>query len=157
MFDEKTTERFWSKVAVGAMNECWEWQAGKYANGYGQYYAWPHNVPAHRAAWMIANDQEIPQGLFVRHKCDNPLCCNPAHLEVGTPADNVRDMVERGRNRKGSGCQQAKLSEEDVVDIRRLLSAGHGAVELGKQFGVTHSTISLIASGRIWAWLEDEG
>jgi hypothetical protein len=91
----------------------------------------------------------IPEGLIVRHKCDNPLCINPVHLELGTPADNVRDMVERNRqaSSKGSKNGNSKLTEEDVKLIR---SNGERAVDLAERFGVHPATIWRVRQGVTW-------
>jgi hypothetical protein len=88
--------RFWLKVRRSTRpGSCWEWQ-GALAAGYGRYKLKGRVVGAHRYAWEWVNGP-VPSGLVVRHKCDNPKCCNPDHLDVGTYRDNVSDMVERGR------------------------------------------------------------
>ena len=91
----------------------------------------------------------IPEGLIVRHKCDNTLCINPAHFELGTPVDNVRDMYERNRQAdlKGSKNGNSKLTDEDVELIR---SNGERAVELAERFGVHPATIWRIRQAVIW-------
>lgn len=90
-------ERFWSKVVTNP-GECWEWAGSKHRHGHGQIYigAGTPAQYAHRVSWEI-HKGPIPKGVVVRHSCDNPGCVNPDHLELGTQADNVRDMVERGR------------------------------------------------------------
>jgi hypothetical protein len=85
---------------------------------------------------------KIPDGLVVRYKCDNRLCCNPEHLELGTPAENSQDMVERGRSAKGSRHRSAKLTEEDVREIRKKLDAGESLSHLARVYGVNAATIS---------------
>jgi hypothetical protein len=104
----------------------------------------------HRVAWEDANGQEVPAGLFVRHTCDNPPCCNPAHLLIGTPADNVRDAVERGRVARGFRLPQTRLSDEDVRYIRsNYFRQGRwsNSRELADRFGVHVMHITAIARG----------
>jgi hypothetical protein len=92
--------RFWAKVKLGSPNECWEWQGGSYANGYGSFRLGGPNTGAHRASWILSHG-DIPNGLHVCHKCDNPKCVNPAHLWLGTIRQNYDDMVAKGRRRSG--------------------------------------------------------
>ncbi len=89
------TERFWTKVNKSL--DCWNWLANKYPNGYGQFQLEGKPRSAHRLSYELAYGP-IPKGLVVRHKCDNPGCVRPEHLELGTQADNVQDSVRRSRN-----------------------------------------------------------
>lgn len=90
--------RFWSKVEVTENpDDCWNWKAkAKSGHGYGIFNLGDHQSNAHRVSWMLSNGP-IPDGLFVCHKCDNPRCCNPNHLFLGTPKDNTDDMNRKGR------------------------------------------------------------
>ena len=99
--------RFWSKVDTKGSNECWEWQAAKHRQGYGIFKFDNKIQLAHRISWLLANT-EIPQGMVVMHKCDNPSCVNPDHLCLGTQKDNIRDMRTKGRgnNQKKTHCPQ---------------------------------------------------
>src|SRR3954464_5533560 len=92
--------RFWRFVERGADDACWEWKGCRNRRGYGWLCVRRDNrwglAPAHRVSWQIHNGP-IPEGMWVLHSCDNPPCVNPAHLSLGTVADNNRQTVERGR------------------------------------------------------------
>jgi HNH endonuclease len=88
-------DRFWAKVAVGEPEDCWEWQACRRPAGYGQLMVNKRPVGAHRISYQLAHPGEDIDGLLIRHKCDNPPCVNPAHLEPGTYQDNADDRVAR--------------------------------------------------------------
>ena len=102
-YDPITVAHLWSKVHIpdAPRHElmCWQWR-GSTAKGYGQMKAGGKVLRAHRMAYEIVHG-DIPVDLHVLHSCDNPLCCNPAHLRAGTPKDNAADMIERGRNYQG--------------------------------------------------------
>ena len=147
-----TIADFWEKVDVRSPDECWEWQASRSKRGYGKFGWKGEQISAHRLAWIFTNG-EIPSGLVVRHKCDNRACCNIAHLELGTQADNVRDRDERGRGARGSKQGAAMLNEDQVMEIWRLLSEKRTQKEIAAMYGVDQATISCIATGRSWAWL----
>jgi hypothetical protein len=92
----------------------------------------------------------IPEGMVIRHKCDNTMCINPDHLEIGTQKDNMNDMVIRGRSLKGSKHNLSKLTEENVVDILRRVNNGECQAKLAREFKVSYSRISMIANGHEW-------
>ena len=88
-------DKFWKKVDKSG--DCWLWMAGKLEKGYGQFWFDGRTHRAHRMAWLLTNG-EIPEGMCVLHKCDNPPCVNPSHLWLGTNQDNMDDMNNKGRN-----------------------------------------------------------
>lgn len=93
--DKAIIAEFWSQVKQGAPDECWEWQGRRNDDGYGQIRL-GNTYRAHRIAYKLAYGS-IPDSLWVLHRCDNPPCCNPAHLFLGTVLDNNRDAAAKGR------------------------------------------------------------
>lgn len=111
--------RFWSKVQKGGPDQCWEWLASRKPSRYGQFTL-PGNklVRAHRMAWVLTHG-EIAGGLCVLHRCDNPPCCNPGHLFLGTLRDNARDMLAKGRDRHSTSALRAPRFEPWWVEYER--------------------------------------
>jgi hypothetical protein len=150
----KDEDRFWSKVNKGKSDECWNWTAGHDKYGYGKFSIRGREVSSHRVAYQIANGS-IPNGLCVLHKCDNPPCVNPAHLFVGTHADNVHDKCKKGRAsfiaHKGEEHGRAKLNDAQVRQIRERYTAG-GVThrELAREYGVNQSVIGDIVRRELW-------
>lgn len=144
-----TRERFYSKVAIGAPNECWNWLA--FSPGrYGKFFLDGKVQYAHRAAFMLEG-KVIPDYACVLHKCDNNMCVNPAHLYLGDQKQNAADRKNRGRsaNFTGSRNPNAKLSPEQVAKIAALPdTVSH--VNVAPLYGVTPETISHIRRGKTW-------
>lgn len=139
--------RFWSRIQSAPDFHCWEWQGRKAPAGYGRFGA----MMAHRVAYELIKGP-IPEGLLIRHKCDNPPCCNPRHLIIGTHKQNTQDAVERGRHAVGARSGMAKLSEDQARYILR--NAEKKTVrQLAAMFGVAPSTVSMVRSGQRWAHL----
>jgi hypothetical protein len=150
------TERFQSLVQRADGDACWTWTGNRSKRrdgslSYGRFCIGKDCQLAHRVAWMISNGP-IPDDQVVRHRCDNVACVRPDHLALGTQADNLQDMRERGRahfNRFPSGAMHpnARLSDSEVADLRALRAAGATFSALGKLFGVHPSTAHAIAVG----------
>jgi hypothetical protein len=133
---------------------CLEWTGTKDSLGYGEVRIAGAKRKAHRIAWHLANGP-IPCGLIVMHKCDNPACCDPSHLLLGTRFDNNHDRHEKGRDGDHNGIQngRAKLTEDQVCEIRALYQVGSsefGGNALAVRFGVDCSTICRIVNRKRW-------
>ena len=149
--------RFWSHVNVRGPDECWPWTAAiKKQNGYGCFVTKEGLYLAHRIAYRI-HHQDDPGVLLVCHHCDNPPCCNGAHLFKGTDKDNSDDRIAKGRSGIrpcGESHGRVKLTENDVLEIRKLWNKElRNSKSLSKQFGVTQSTIRAAASRKSWKCL----
>jgi len=139
-------QRFWSKVDPAPSSCCWEWTAGKSSNGYGQFKLNTKMLSAHRIAYTLTKG-EIPKDLIVRHTCDNPVCCNPDHLILGTYADNMADKVERNRQAKGEQNGRCKLTVKQVMEI---YNSPLTQDEIAKLYNIDQSIVSRIKHKKIW-------
>lgn len=140
--------KFWAKVDKS--QECWEWTASKHFSGYGEIGYLGKKHKAHRISWMIHHG-EIPEGLYVLHKCDNPACVNPDHLFLGTHNDNMADKMQKGRCSalKGESNGESRLTEQQVKEIRALYPS-FNQIKIGKMFNVSNTTISKIVRRESW-------
>ena len=150
-----TPETFWARCSNRAdPNACWEWQGARKALGYGKLSYDRRVTTAHRVAYTLAFGP-IPEGGFVCHRCDNPPCCNPRHLFLGTARDNTHDMLVKGRGYfpgarvplRGSNHYMSKLTDEQRAEIAASTEPQR---DLAARYGVSHGTISRIqiAAGR---------
>ena len=143
----------WDRVKIGEPDECWEWQAAVNWQGYGRFRFGGTHLGSHVAAFRDHYQQETGD-LSVLHSCDNPRCCNPAHLSLDTHQENMRQRNERGRLNppKGATHYKSKLTEEQA---RAILQAKGTATqkEIGKRFGVSHHVVSQIHRGVRWGCL----
>jgi len=150
-------ERFWSKVDKKGEEECWIWKAcddGRDGRGYGRFCVNGYMDYAHRVAYRLTHGK-INEGKIIMHSCDNPKCCNPKHLIEGTDADNVYDMLRKGRygysGNIGEKNGRAILKREQVEKIRILYkTTKYNHRELGIMFGVERTTITGIINKKIW-------
>ena len=143
--------RLWNRVDRRGPDECWEWQGGCTALGYGAItLPGGRGGRTHRVAWMLAHGP-IPTGAWVLHHCDNRRCCNPAHLYLGGIRENNRDRDERNRLCHGDKHPSAKLTAALVLDLRRRWAAG-GLTwgQLAREHGVTPRAIKLAITGKTW-------
>lgn len=167
------SKTFWEKVDENGSihprlgTRCWLWTGGRSGDGYGAVRAFGSMQGAHRVAWVLANDEEIPAGMWVLHHCDNPICCNPEHLYLGTVVENSEDCNERKRRNpargerhgtytqpsartRGTKNGMAVLDDEGVRQIRSMRREGATQQRIADHFGVSLSCVNLILTGKNW-------
>lgn len=169
MFDAETMERFWSRILRGAPNECWPWQAGHNGVGYGIFYVGTKNarrqILATRYACACPTRHMPPSSVYCLHSCDNPTCCNPAHLRWGTARDNTLDAIRRNRASKppvhygpaphrdmpkGESNTNSIFTNEVVREIYRLRLSGLTPARIASQLGYRKEGVKDICYGRSW-------
>jgi len=152
-------ERFWEKVGDHTdPAACWEWKASGDKHGYGAFYLDGALTKAPRAAWRLLVGQ-IPEGMWVCHRCDNPPCVNPAHLFLGSRADNLSDMRRKSRGKVpgagwsgalGENHRAAKLTWALVAEARERFSRGEILSALARDYGVTPPTMWAVVHRKTW-------
>jgi len=145
-----TEVEFWKNVKVTDSEEdCWEWQRAKINSGHGIVRVNGKILFTHRYSFLLCYGYLPKQ---INHTCDNPPCCNPLHLYDGTQKDNARDRDTRGRANaaKGSRNSSAKLVENDVINIIKLIKGGMSNTVIAREYNVSHVAISLIKTNRKW-------
>jgi len=145
-------DAFFKYVTPTDLQDCWEWQGFINHQGYGKFGFGGMHFLSHRASWLIHHGK-IELGKSVLHKCDNRRCVNPHHLFIGSRADNNHDMYSKGRQRHlvGKECHAAKLTEADVLEIRRLyVPYIMGTQRLANRFGVSKQQIQHIIHRKHW-------
>jgi hypothetical protein len=127
---------------------CWGWKGEVSSSGYGRISYSSKRMQLHRVSWMIYYS-EIPDGMWVLHKCDNPICSNPEHLFLGTHNDNVQDMISKGRRiipkKKYLGFYD--LSNDDILEIKKLLANKSLKKDIANKFGIGPWTVTRIEEG----------
>jgi len=152
MYPDTFIRHFWSLVdRSGGPRSCWPWLAAQTNGGYGVISFDGKLLRANRVAWEIEQGRPMPKGLEGAHSCDDPPCCNPAHIEPKTHKQNGEDMERRKRSASGHRHGMAKLTNSDVLEIKRLWAAGGRSQKaIGAMFGVRDSCISRILNGKRW-------
>lgn len=147
--------RFWAKVQKGELNECWLWLGSKDSGGYGLIGNTDTKrlMKTNRLSWII-HFGEIPKGMKVCHHCDTPACVNPSHLFLGTQADNVRDMVKKGRGQRhgkggvyGDKNPLAKFTQEDFDKVLELRAKGLSTRQIAIIVGMSASHVGYVIKG----------
>src|SRR6185503_14952426 len=150
-------DKFWNKV--NKTKTCWIWMGTRNRSGYGKVKRRPKTYMAHRYVWEQINGT-IPDGILVCHKCDNPPCVNPNHLFLGSPLENMRDKIRKGRFRGGRGPAvaspgesngSAKLTKKQVDEIRRDYAKGNESQQkIAMRYGMSQQMISNIVRKESW-------
>lgn len=139
-------KNFWKRVdRSGGPEVCWPYKGTKYPSGYGRLQIHGRYELAHRVAYRLHTGEEVDE-VHILHGCDNPCCCNPSHLRAGTHTDNMQDRSARGR----APMHRAKLSPEQVDNIRQKLAEGCTGSSLAKEHNVGQTAISRIRTGKTW-------
>jgi DNA-directed RNA polymerase subunit RPC12/RpoP len=147
----KEMDRFWNSIERIPESGCWIMHGSVVGDGYVCFTQRSRTYRAHR--WSYEHFVgPIADGMVVRHRCDVPCCVNPAHLMLGTQAENIADKMSKGRQAKGSRMGAAKLTEDQVRDIRRSLAEYRPGMftALGKEYGVDRAIIARIKAGTAW-------
>ena len=145
-------QKFWDNMdRSGGEASCWPWLRHRLPTGYGHVADRGKMVRTHRRAWALTNGP-IPAGLYVCHRCDNPPCCNPAHLWLGTAHENMRDASAKKRfpDRTGPKNSRAKLSESNVLELRRMCADGATVASAARRFGVGWTQAKRVVDGENW-------
>ena len=142
-FQRTDQSRFWELAEKS--EGCWTWHGTLNGHGYGQFYMQHKRFPAHRASWLLSFG-DIPEGLFVLHRCDNPLCVRPDHLFLGTHKDNMRDMQNKGRRGRPPRVVNQGMADE----IRRLAGTGARRKDIAERFGISWRHVCAIIRGDYW-------
>lgn len=144
-------DRFWSKVDIRGVDDCWPWLRSENGHGYGAFADGGTMRGAHVVSWERHHGRKVPRGKCVLHRCDYRLCCNYGHLFLGTRRENQQDMKAKGRAARGRKNARVKLTDNAVLAIYCFPAMSHGAI--AAKFNTSRETVSQIRRGARWGWL----
>lgn len=139
-------KRFQKYIVIDPETGCHNWTGAKDKDGYGLIKYNGKMIRVHRLVYERHNG-EIPEEQCVLHECDNPPCCNPEHLRLGTQKDNSEDMVGKGRQSKGEKNGRVKLTKEQVIEIRAITKP---LMQLAEEYGISFGQIGKIKRRERW-------
>lgn len=145
--------RFPQNFTKGKNDDCWPWTGWFNSNGYGQIKDGNKALLAHRVSYAL-HVGDIPPGMCVIHRCDNPACVNPNHLRLGSKVENNLDKVVRDRCSKGEETKNNKVLSHQITEIRNRRAAGETLASIGKSFGLGTSQVWRISRNESWAHIK---
>lgn len=157
---EEFVQRFWNRVDVRGPNECWVWLGSVCGSKsiYGNVAYHGRLQKSHRVAYELMHGL-IPKGMCACHHCDNRLCCNPSHIFIGTQKDNVRDMMQKGRDGhgvlRGEESPVSKYTSRQAMQVKRLRLKGVSQKQIAVRTGVSKTAVGAICQGRVWRHVGD--
>lgn len=140
-------KRLWSRIPISSDDACWEWEGARTPQGYGRISitrldGTQHIEYAHRIVLMVAHNVDLPAGMVTIHSCDNPPCCNPAHIRLGTQSENCQDRENKRRHPRRTVEQRYGLSPTWVDEAAKMYQSGLTMAQVGQHFGVSPDTVS---------------
>ncbi len=143
---------FEKRIDKNGERGCWNWTSYRDGDGYGIFKFCKTRYSAHRYAWMLYRG-EIPAGMYVCHHCDNRRCVNPDHLFLRTFADNMADMVSKGRSTYGEKNPASKITEKDALEIIRLYKSGMKIDDIAELYPIRREAVRKLIKGESWKHL----
>ena len=147
----RTERRFMERFWMCPMSGCWIWMGYCDKDGYGSISIKHRPLQSHRFSWILFKGN-IPDGMSVLHRCDVPACVNPAHLFLGTIADNMRDRDRKSRQARGERINNSKLTASEVLKIRE---DWRSAKVVAADYGIGKSEVQYIRARAVWRWLPE--
>lgn len=146
----ENARHFWSRV--DRSGECWIWTGAVSKGGYGQFVSRPHRFYTHRLSWELHHGL-IAKGSCILHDCpggDNTRCCNPAHMKLGTHAENMADMKMKGRSTPGVRNPASKLTEAQVIACHKMHRQGCSNADIARAMSISTGHVCGILQGKRW-------
>ena len=144
-------ERLLSHFVEGDIDECWVWDGATTNSGYGSIgrtlaYKNTKTIGAHRAVYEHYTKEQIPNGMYACHTCDNKLCVNPNHIFIGSNKDNQLDLISKGLNLHDGVHRNAKLTVDEIIEIKQDIGT-HS--HIGMKYNVSRSVVGRIKNNQV--------